>query len=83
MHLLSKIKLLVEQKLVIVVNLYGNMADWNEIFKITAKYNFEIFEDAAESLGSSYGNTKSGKVGLASFFSFHRTSKHSVQVKVV
>ena len=68
-----KDKITSRTKLVIVVNLYGNMADWNEILRLQKKYNFEIFEDAAESLGSSYGNVKSGKFGLASFFSFHRT----------
>ena len=68
-----KDKITSRTKLVIVVNLYGNMAEWDEILRLQKKYKFEIFEDAAESLGSLYGKVKSGKFGLASFFSFHRT----------
>lgn len=58
-------------KAVIVVNLYGNMPDWDEIIQICSKYGIAIIEDAAESIGSLYRNQKSGTFGVTSCFSFH------------
>jgi len=66
-------KITEKTKAIIVVNLYGNMAEWDQIKKLADKYNLIIFEDAAESIGSTYKNIPSGKFGDASFFSFHRT----------
>lgn len=60
-------------KAVIVVNLYGNMADMDEIQSICDKHKISLIEDAAESLGSVYKGVKSGKFGVGSVFSFHRT----------
>ncbi len=60
-------------KAIIAVNLFGNMADWNELKKISKETNIPIIEDAAESLGSTYNNTKAGKFGIGSTFSFHNT----------
>ncbi|MFN7662604.1 MAG: DegT/DnrJ/EryC1/StrS family aminotransferase [Alphaproteobacteria bacterium] len=60
-------------KAVIVVNLYGNMADMSELQEICDRHNIYLIEDAAESLGSTYKNIKSGKFGIGSVFSFHRT----------
>ena len=45
-------------KAVIVVDLYGNMPEWDEIIKLCKKYNIKIIEDAAESLGAKYKNKK-------------------------
>ena len=60
-------------KAVIVVGVYGNMPKMFEIEKILKEKKIPFIEDAAESLGSKYKNIKSGKFGLASVFSFHRT----------
>ncbi len=60
-------------KAVIMVNLFGNMPDIDAISAICDKHGITLIEDAAESLGSSYKGTKSGKFGKASVFSFHRT----------
>lgn len=60
-------------KAIIAVNLYGNMANWKELEKIANEYNIFLIEDAAESLGCTYFNTKSGKFGIGSVFSFHNT----------
>ena len=46
------------------------MAEWDEIKKLADKYNLIIFEDAAESIGSTYKNIPSGKFGDASFLVF-------------
>eukprot|EP00210_Caulerpa_lentillifera_P009585 g9142.t1 len=60
-------------KAVIVVNLYGNMADMDELRTLCDSKGIHLIEDAAESLGSVYKGTKSGKFGVGSVFSFHRT----------
>ena len=60
-------------KAVIVVNLYGNMPDYEQITKLCEDRNIFLIEDAAESLGSTYFNIKSGKFGIGSVFSFQRT----------
>lgn len=58
---------------IIVVNLYGNMANWNALREIADKRGIYLIEDAAESLGSTYMGIRSGKFGTGSVFSFHRT----------
>jgi perosamine synthetase len=60
-------------KAVIVVNLYGNMPDWDGILEVCQRRGVIAIEDAAEALGSSYKGVKAGKFGVASSFSFHRT----------
>lgn len=58
-------------KAVIVVNLYGQMAKYDEIVALTSKYNIPIIEDAAESLGSTYNGKQSGTFGNIGIFSFN------------
>ena len=60
-------------KAVIVVDLFGNMPDYDAIKKVCDKYNIFMIEDSAESLGSVYKGTRAGKFGIGSVFSFHRT----------
>ena len=60
-------------KVIISVNVYGNMADYNELTKLCKLHKIILIEDAAESLGSYYNKKKSGSFGDASVFSFHRT----------
>tara|TARA_Y100000992_G_scaffold301495_1_gene272549 strand:- start:12948 stop:14951 length:2004 start_codon:yes stop_codon:yes gene_type:complete len=68
-----KKKITQNTKVIIAVNIYGNMCDFNELKKISKKKNIILLEDAAESLGSTYFGKKSGSFGDASVFSFHRT----------
>ncbi|MGS0652519.1 DegT/DnrJ/EryC1/StrS family aminotransferase, partial [Staphylococcus arlettae] len=58
-------------KAVIVVNLYGQPAKYNEILDICDYYDVPIIEDAAESLGSIYSNCHSGNIGNYSILSFN------------
>ena len=58
-------------KAVIVVNLYGQSADYDEILKICNKYNVPVIEDAAESLGTTYKNRQTGTIGEIGIFSFN------------
>ncbi len=60
-------------KAVIVVDLFGNMPEYDAIKKVCEKYNIYMIEDAAEALGSVYKGVKAGKFGIGSTFSFHRT----------
>jgi len=58
-------------KAVIIVNLYGQSADWDKIIPICNKYNVPIIEDAAESLGSLYNGRPTGSFGYFGIFSFN------------
>ena len=58
---------------VIVVDLFGNMPDWDGITEVCARRGITIVEDAAEALGSTYKGVRAGKFGIGSTFSFHRT----------
>ena len=58
-------------KAVIVVNLYGQSANYDEILKICNKYNVPVIEDAAESLGSTYKGNQTGTIGEIGIFSFN------------
>ena len=60
-------------KAVIVVDLYGNMPDWDGILDVCRRRNIAVIEDAAEALGSTYKGVRAGKFGVGSTFSFHRT----------
>lgn len=58
-------------KAVIVVNLYGQSADMDEIIKLCVDKNIPIIEDAAESLGATYNGKQSGTFGKIGIFSFN------------
>lgn len=60
-------------KAIIVVDLYGNMPEWDEIIKLCKKHKIKIIEDFAESLGARYKNKKAGSFGIISVFSFNAT----------
>ncbi len=66
-------KITKKTKAVIVVNLFGNMADMDALQAICDRHGIYLIEDAAESLGSKLNNIRSGKFGIGSVFSFHRT----------
>jgi len=60
-------------KAIIVVDLFGNMPQMDELTTIANEHGLPLVEDAAEALGSIYKGTKAGKFGLGSVYSFHRT----------
>jgi len=62
-------------KVIVVVHLYGLMADMLSIMKLAQKYNILVVEDCAQSLGSTINGQKSGTFGDFSCFSFH-SHKH-------
>lgn len=56
---------------VIVVNLYGQSADFDPIVALCDRYGVPIVEDAAESLGATYKGIPSGRFGKLAIFSFN------------
>lgn len=60
-------------KAIIPVNLYGQSANYEEITRISAKYNLKIIEDCAQSSGALYKGLPSGSFGDLSAFSFYPT----------
>lgn len=60
-------------KAIIAVDLFGNMANWDELNRISLHYGIPIIEDAAEALGSTFKGKRAGGFGIGSTFSFHNT----------
>jgi len=58
-------------KAVIVVNLYGQCADYDSLQPICDRYQVTLIEDAAESLGATYKGKTSGTLGKFGIFSFN------------
>ncbi|MEM1221962.1 MAG: aminotransferase class I/II-fold pyridoxal phosphate-dependent enzyme [Verrucomicrobiota bacterium] len=58
-------------KAVIVVHIYGQCADMDEIMAICTEYEVPIIEDAAEALGADFRGQAAGSFGAFSFFSFN------------
>ena len=58
-------------KAVVVVNLYGQSADFDKITEICNKYKVPIIEDSAESLGAKYKGKYSGTIGEFGVYSFN------------
>lgn len=60
-------------KAIIAVHLYGNLCDMDRLEAIAQKYNLYLIEDAAEAIGSRWGNRHAGSRGIFGAFSFHGT----------
>ncbi len=63
-------------KALIVVHVFGNMADMESIIDITYKYNIKVVEDATEALGTCYTEGKyagkyAGTIGDIGCYSFN------------
>jgi perosamine synthetase len=58
-------------KAVITVDLYGNMADYDQVLQIAAKHGLRVIEDCAEAAGATYKGKEAGGFGDVSVFSFH------------
>lgn len=58
-------------KAVIIVNLYGNPANFEELLAIIKQHNTPVLEDAAESLGAKYKGIMTGNFGDISIISFN------------
>lgn len=63
-------------KAMVVVHVFGNMADMESIMETAAKYNIKVVEDATEALGTKYDNGPlsgkyAGTIGDFGCFSFN------------
>lgn len=63
-------------KAIIVVHIFGNMANMEDIMDICKKYNLKVIEDATESLGTFYKEGKykgryAGTIGDVGIYSFN------------
>ena len=58
-------------KAIIVVDLYGMPAQWDEITTISHQYGIPVIEDAANALGSTYKGRPCGTVGDIATLSFN------------
>jgi len=58
-------------KAIIVVNLYGQCADFDSLKIICDRHRVPLIEDAAESLGATYKGKSSGTLGKFGIFSFN------------
>jgi pyridoxal phosphate-dependent aminotransferase EpsN len=58
-------------KAIIVVNLYGQSADFKPIITLCNDYRVPVIEDAAESLGATYKGKMSGSLGKIGILSFN------------
>lgn len=63
-------------KVLVVVHVFGNIANMEKIMEISLKYNLKVLEDATEALGSYYITGKykgkfAGTIGDAGIYSFN------------
>ncbi len=58
-------------KAVIIADLYGTPAKYDEILAVAAKHDAIVIEDAAESFGASYKNKMAGSFGKYNIISFN------------
>ncbi|MEK3738275.1 MULTISPECIES: DegT/DnrJ/EryC1/StrS family aminotransferase [Paenibacillus] len=58
-------------KAVIIVDLYGQSADYDLLIPICEQYGVPVIEDAAEALGATYKGKKCGSFGHIGIFSFN------------
>lgn len=56
---------------VVVVDLYGQCADYDPIRAVCAEYDVPIIEDSAEAIGATYKGQKAGSFGKFGVFSFN------------
>lgn len=60
-------------KAIIVVHLYGNLCEMDQLLDIGKRYSLPVIEDAAEAIGSRWHGKHAGSMGCFGTFSFHGT----------
>lgn len=63
-------KITKKTKAIMIVHLFGSVADMDKIVRIAKKYNLKIIEDCAEAHGVEYKKKKVGSLGDVAAFSF-------------
>jgi perosamine synthetase len=60
-------------KAIVPVHLTGNIADMDAIMEIARRHDLVVVEDAAQAIGASWGEAKTGTIGDAGVFSFQQS----------
>jgi len=58
-------------KAIMVVDVFGHPAEWDEILRIAEKHNLKVIDDSCEALGAEYKGKKLGRFGDAAAFAFY------------
>ena len=58
-------------KAMIVVDAFGQPADWDRFKEIGKKYNLRLIEDSAEALGAEHKGKRAGSLGEVGVFAFY------------
>jgi len=66
-------------KAIIPVHLTGRIADMDQIIQIANENNLYVIEDAAQAVGASLNNKKSGSFGITGCFSLHPLKNLHIQ----
>lgn len=64
-------KITAKTKAIIVVHLFGQPADMQEIMDIAGRYGLKVIEDCAQAFGARYRGTPVGSIGDCGCFSFY------------
>ena len=64
-------------KAIVLVHIYGNPAQLNEILQIASNYDIPVVEDAAQAFGSTYQGRKVGAFGTLGIYSFNNNKLYS------
>ncbi len=62
---------LAKVKALLVVDVFGQPADWDRFKEIGKKYNLKLIEDSAEALGAEYKGKRAGSLGEVGVFAFY------------
>lgn len=68
---LIEARITTKTKAIMLVHLYGQAVQMDEIWKIAEKYNLKVFEDCAQAHGAYYKDKRVGNLGDAAAFSFY------------
>ncbi len=58
-------------KALLVVDAFGQPADWDRFKEIGKRYNLKLIEDSAEALGAEYKGKRAGSLGEVGVFAFY------------
>lgn len=58
-------------KAAVIVDLYGQCADYDRILEICSRFGVPVIEDAAEALGATYSGKAAGHMGVMGVYSFN------------
>lgn len=58
-------------KAIVVADIYGQCAEWDEILALAGRYEIPVIEDAAEAVGATYRGKSAGTFGEVGIYSFN------------